>query len=147
DGVVGVAFSPDGRRRLASASQDRTVMVWDAATGQEILTLKGHTGGGWGVAFSPDGKQLASASQDGTVKVRDAATGDILHNLTGHTGGVWGVAFSPDGRRLAFASGDQTHRHPGPFAPDRLSYGRGDQTVKVWDLATGQALSFEGHKG
>jgi WD40 repeat protein len=145
--VLGVAFSPDGRR-LASASQDGTVRVWDAATGQHLLTFEEHTGGVWGVAFSPDGKQLASASQDGTVKVWDAATGKILHDLTGHTGGVWGVAFSPDGRRLAFASGDQTHRHPGPFPPDRLGYGRGDQTVKVWNLATGQeAFSFEGHKG
>ncbi len=40
---MSVAFSPDGKR-LASASQDGTVKVWDAATGQEILTLKGHTG-------------------------------------------------------------------------------------------------------
>jgi WD40 repeat protein len=51
------------------------VKVWDAATGQQTLTLKGHTGGVESVAFSPDGKRLASGSGDQTVKVWDAATG------------------------------------------------------------------------
>ena len=55
-----MAFSPDGRR-LASAGWDRTVKVWDAATGQEALTLTGHTEPVWSVAFSPDGRRLASA--------------------------------------------------------------------------------------
>ena len=80
-----MAFSPDGTR-LASASGDGTVKVWDAATGQETLTLKGHTGAVTSVAFSPDGTRLASASWDATVKVWDAATGQETLTLKGHTG-------------------------------------------------------------
>jgi WD40 repeat protein len=48
---------------------DKTVKVWDAEKGQELLTLKGHTGLLRSVCFSPDGKRIASASKDQTVKV------------------------------------------------------------------------------
>ena len=87
--------------------------VWDATSGAESLTLKGHTDPVRSVAFSPDGKRLASASWDGTVKVWDATSGAELLTLKGHSGSVSCVAFSPDGKRLASASYDET--------------------VKVWD--------------
>jgi WD40 repeat protein len=68
-----VVFSPDGKR-LVSASKDNSVKVWDAQTGQELLTLK-HIDNVTSVAYSPDGKRLASASWDNTLKVWNAQTG------------------------------------------------------------------------
>jgi WD40 repeat protein len=170
-GAFGVAFSPDGKR-LASGSgtYDATknafvgveVKVWDAQTGQELLSIK-HTGQVWSVAFSPDGKRLASA--DGReVKVWDAQTGQVLLTLKGHTAAVNSVAYSPDGKRLASASDDKTvkvwdaqtgqellscKRHTNrvrsvAFSPDgkRLASvgGYPENTVKVWDAQTGQEL-------
>jgi WD40 repeat protein/predicted Ser/Thr protein kinase len=165
--VFDVAFSPDGKQ-LASASQDRTAKLWDTATGQELLTLKGHTSLVHGVAFSPDGKRLASASWDQTVKLWDAATGQELLTLRGHTEFVNGVAFSPDGKRLASASRDQTVKlwdastgqelltlkgHTEEvtgvaFSPDgkQLASASSDHTVRLWDAASGQELrALKGH--
>jgi WD40 repeat protein/serine/threonine protein kinase len=133
--VVSVAFSPDGGR-LVSAGTDKTVKLWDVATGHEILTLREHTDLVGRVLFSPDGLRLASASSDGTVWVRDAAPFDPRSDprtltLSGHDGPVYGVAFSPDGRQLVSASKDTS--------------------VKLWDVSGGQAggapliRSFAGH--
>ena len=82
-----MAYSPDGKR-LATASDDQTAKVWDAETGKELLTLRGHSATVYGVAYSPDGKRLATASEDGTAKVWDADSGKELLTLRGHSGDV-----------------------------------------------------------
>jgi len=70
-----VSFSPDGKR-IVSGSQDKTVKVWDAQTGQETLTLKGHSDLVTSVSFSPDGKRIVSGSGDKTLKVWDISSLD-----------------------------------------------------------------------
>jgi WD40 repeat protein/tetratricopeptide (TPR) repeat protein len=119
-GCESVCFSPDGRR-LASAGRGG-VKVWDAQTGQELLTLNTASGR---VCFSPDGRHLASAGESG-VKVWDARTGQEVRTfvapLKGYAFHLPSVCFSPDGRCLATASEE--------------GFQRGE--VKMWDAQTGQ---------
>ncbi len=70
--MTSVAFNQDGTR-VVSGSEDKTVRLWDAKTGKQLLVLRGHTDAVSSVAFSPDGHRIASASKDKTVKVWDGS--------------------------------------------------------------------------
>jgi dipeptidyl aminopeptidase/acylaminoacyl peptidase len=159
DSVLGLAFSPDGRR-LSSAGYDRTVRIWDATTGTLQQTLTDHSDSVYAVAFSPDGNLLASAGADRTVKVWDVITGKRLYSLSDSTDWLYAVAWHPNGKQIAAGGVDKSVRiwevsatdgrllksqfaHEGPVV--RLSYAADgkalysigeDRTLKAWDAAT-----------
>jgi serine/threonine protein kinase/WD40 repeat protein len=68
--LIKLVFSPDGRQ-LAIAGTDKAVILWDVATGKELLTFRGHAERINSVAFSPDGSRLASSSWDGMIRIWD----------------------------------------------------------------------------
>ena len=104
DASHSASFSPDGSR-IVTGSEDRTAKVWDATTGAEVLTLKGHTGRVNSASFSPDGSRIVTASRDGTAKVWDATTGaEVRHPQGAHRHASRSASFSPDGSRVVTAS-------------------------------------------
>jgi WD40 repeat protein len=109
--IISAAYSPgDGGGRIVTANFDDTAKVWDAASGEELLTLSGHAGQVFSATFSPDGGHIVTASDDGTAKVWDAASGRELLTFSGHVSPVNSAAYSPDGARIVTASDDGTAR-------------------------------------
>ncbi len=165
--VYTAAWSPNGYR-IASAGTDKRVLVWDAATGGNVLTYTGHKDWVVAVAWSPDGKYIASgggnqtSGSDMSVQVWDAATANLTYLLPDHTDIVSSLDWSRDGSRIASASHDRSiiiwdaltglkintlKGHSDwvmsvRWSPDgrRIASASHDKTVRIWDAATGQEV-------
>jgi hypothetical protein len=115
-------FSPNGEwLAVATDNREEPVKLFSAATGQDAIVFKGHTGAVRSLAFSSNGKRLLTGSEDGTARIWDSATGKELLALPRQVSRINGVAFNPDSTQLATCT----------IAG----------TVKLWDAATGQQLS------
>jgi RNA polymerase sigma factor (sigma-70 family) len=123
--VHAIAFSPDGKL-LATAGADRTLRLWDVATGEQ-LELWYHREEFTSVAFAPDGKRIVWGSRGGWCQVWEVPSGRILARIRGHEYSIESVAFTPDGKRVVTA---------GTF----------DTGPRVWNADTGkELLGFRGH--
>jgi WD40 repeat protein/serine/threonine protein kinase/DNA-binding XRE family transcriptional regulator len=165
--VTAVAFSPEGRMAI-SASEDRTLTLWDIASGQAIRGFQGHDDKINAVAFSPDGRTALSGADDRTLCLWDVAADAALHRFQGHDDKINAVAFSPDGRTALsgstdtnlilwdIAGGQAIRRFRGhsdkvnavAFSPDGRTAlsASDDRTLVLWDIAGGQAIQrFRGH--
>jgi Tol biopolymer transport system component len=133
-GLFYLAFSPDSKM-LATAGRDKTIKLWDVASGANTAALAVPNEYGMCVAFSPDDKTLASGgSEDGQgkdfkVRLWDVASRTNTATLAGHTSTPLSVAFSPDGKLLASST-----------------YGNGSSgaavyaEIKLWEVAGGKEL-------
>lgn len=155
------AYSQDGSR-IAAASLDGMLRVWDAETGLEIVAVSALGTGITACAYSLDGRRILSAGTDGTLREWDAETGALIVTIARRSEYDYACAYSPDRRRIVSRSRegklevwdagsgervallDETGLScGGAFSPDgsrvvsEASYG----TLKVWDADTGEVIT------
>lgn len=150
-----LGYSPQGTY-FAAASDDRLLRIWTRGERSDVLcALEGLA---HALAFSPDDRQAAVAVDDGTVRLWDLAANREIYRLAGHELAVRGVAFRPDGRALVSGSDDRTLRVWNGGQGESLAGFRcgvrrlvlhreghllgllEDDTLRAWDLGTGNAL-------
>jgi WD40 repeat protein len=163
-GVLGLAFSPDGKT-LAAIEGGGQIHGWDIVSAKHVRVGDSARAGA-PVVFSPNGKLLATGGEDGIINLWDVGGSRAFRQLHGHPDTVHALAFSPDGRVLASGGGDTAVRlwevcsgqeiqrwsgHTGPvtalaFSQDgrALASGSTDTTLLVWD-ATGQRSEAQSH--
>jgi WD40 repeat protein len=121
--LVRARFNPDGSLIIAAgfdAEDDNEAYIFDTASGEQLVGLRGHTDEILALAFSRNGNYVYTAGFDNTIRKWDAATGEVLLVMTGHTGRVVDLAVSPNDGLVASASADTT--------------------VRVWDAGNGKEL-------
>jgi WD40 repeat protein len=134
--VIGMAYSPDGRR-LATAAHDCTVRLWDVATAKPLHVLRLRTRNAGYLTFTPDGKQLLSGPECGEVYVWDVEAGkEVQHLKLTDPGGIIGdschkMRLSTDGRTIIEAG-------RGSSVADKNKY---VGILARWDLASGKRKS------
>ncbi|HUD49225.1 MAG TPA: protein kinase [Candidatus Baltobacteraceae bacterium] len=153
-------FSPDGKRIL-TASEDGTVRVWDARSGELLTGLLRDSHKVNSAQFSPDGTRIVTAAWN-QARVWDAQSGQPLTEPMRHNGLVASAQFSPDGLSIVTVHGaavnvwdarsgkqvtELRHRAPGfinsaQFSPDskRIVTASG-LMARVWDAQSGRALT------
>ena len=162
---ISVVFSPDGTK-LAAGGTSGTVTIWDAASGQELISNTAHSQRITGLAFNPGSNLLAIAgdSPDALAKVWDVTSGNEISTFLGHQDRRWGIediVFSPNGKYVATVAGDGSLRIWDPrtgqeslvllgasnvngvdFCPDGryLATVSSEGTATKWDAATGEEL-------
>ena len=136
EAVNALAASADGKV-LASGSDDKTVKIWNLETGAVVRALSGHSNAVSSVAVSPDGQFVASGSWDKTIKIWNPKTGELLRTLTGHSGLVNAVAIAPTPPIPPLGKGG---------LGGVLASGSKDGSIRLWNLATGQAIRTIGGK-
>jgi WD40 repeat protein len=155
--ISALAISPNGKT-LAAASEDKTISLWDLATGKYIGCLSGHTDRIAALAWHPSSKFLVSAGWDTTARVWDAATLEPVILLNAHATQLHALAFSRDGKWLACADSSHSVRvwdfdakksaqvlkitgadaKTLAFSPDgKQLAANGDRIVHVWNPQTG----------
>jgi len=125
-GTPVLAFSPDGRL-LTATNEDTDVRVFQVKEGELRRRVDQFPLTMFAAAYSPDGSMLAVAGADRNIYLWDVPRLQLTRQLTGHPEVVAAVAFSPDGKRLLSAGFDETGF-------------RKASHVRLWDIATGQAV-------
>ncbi len=105
-GITSLAYRPDGQVLATGGSRvDRTIQLWDVATGKQLHVLTGSSGGLNSLSFSSDGQRLASVGDDGVLRLWHTGTGRQLLAIEAASSQLYSVAFSPDDRQIAASDG------------------------------------------